>query len=82
MIFHGYYKESQMLNPSSKKQESPKLIATNKNTPKNNNNPWVNEVETQMVAPKKSKSISVANTKQHEKTNPTIKKVQLKTKKI
>ena len=71
-----------MLNISSKKQGSPKFIGTNKNTPKNNNNLWVNEVETQMMAPKKSKSISVANTKQYEKTNPTIKKVQLKTRKI
>ena len=63
-----------MLNTSSKKQETPKFIGANKNTPKNNNGLWVNALETQKVAPQKSNSINVANTKQHEKTNPTIKK--------
>ena len=63
-----------MLNISSKKEESPKFIGANKNTPNNNNNLWVNAVETQKVAPQKANSINIANTKQHEKTNPTTKK--------
>ena len=63
-----------MLNIPSKKQETPKFIGTNKNTPKKNNNLWVSALGAQKVAPQKSSSINAANTKQHEKTKPTTKK--------